>query len=562
MLDGVARTGGHSAARTHHERSVDGGALRPVGWDLVSALQRAATADARITVVTGARVTELLQDTAGFTPDRPRGSFAVTGVRLIRTTAAPPLPGGSGGGGGGHPAVTAATAAPAAATAGTSSSARDPPPPPPPAVEEQLLYADAVVLATGGFGADHTATSLLTEYSPQLAGFASTNGAFATGDGIKLARAAGAYLRGMRHVQVHPTGFVDPAEPHSRNKLLAPEALRGLGGLLLNHAGRRFVDELGRRDVVAAAMFRHCLAPGQEERPQGEAGACGAPAPLPVTAFLVLPATVPALWPAFSFYWKSKALFAQVEGADGVAAAIGASREGVEATLRAYAAAAAAGHDPLTGKRVFPEAAAFAAWGDGGAAGGDGSQAFFVATVTPTVHYTMGGAATNAAAELLWADMSEAQLGARVAPDATRLTPDLDAEDWVAAAAAAAAPASGADSPDPAGGRCDGPDAPATTLSALTAEAVSDVPDGGFCRRHAPLLAPAAGGRSSSSAADVSTTAPLPATRLASPTKLLDPARDDVADAGAAAEQLAGCCGLQGPDKCVGVSGARSPPAQ
>jgi len=36
--------------------------------------------------------------------------------------------------------------------------------------------------------------------------------------------------------------------------LLAAEALRGAGGLLLNKFGERFCDELGNRDVVSKLM--------------------------------------------------------------------------------------------------------------------------------------------------------------------------------------------------------------------------------------------------------------------------------------------------------------------
>jgi hypothetical protein len=47
--------------------------------------------------------------------------------------------------------------------------------------EEVELLADSVVLACGGFGNDHTATSLLMEHAPALATLPTTNGPFATG---------------------------------------------------------------------------------------------------------------------------------------------------------------------------------------------------------------------------------------------------------------------------------------------------------------------------------------------------------------------------------------------
>ena len=256
----------------------------------------------------------------------------------------------------------------------------------------------------GGFSNDHTATSLLHEFAPQLADFATTKGPFANGDGVKIARAAGAHLTGMEHVQVHPTGFVDPSEPDSKTKFLAPEALRGHGGILLNQAGQRFVDELSRRDQVTGAMYAHCLATGQD-RTQAEAG--GAVKPLPVRAFLVMPPSIIARWPNFMFYFKVKGMFKQVKGYHGLAELIGngVSADALNATFSSYQAAAKAGRDAATGKTVFPDAF------DGAEEG-----TLYVAQVTPVLHYTMGGVATNAAAELLYADHSTHPFALRPIP--------------------------------------------------------------------------------------------------------------------------------------------------
>lgn len=57
---------------------------------------------------------------------------------------------------------------------------------------------------------------------------------------------------------MHPTGFIEPSKPDADTKFLAPEALRGCGALLLDPAGRRFVNELGRRDYVTKSIFEHC----------------------------------------------------------------------------------------------------------------------------------------------------------------------------------------------------------------------------------------------------------------------------------------------------------------
>ena len=60
----------------------------------------------------------------------------------------------------------------------------------------------------------------------------------------------------MDKVQVHPTGLVDPKDPHAKVKFLAAEALRGVGGLLIDAGGERFIDELEKRDVVSNAMWK------------------------------------------------------------------------------------------------------------------------------------------------------------------------------------------------------------------------------------------------------------------------------------------------------------------
>ena len=57
-------------------------------------------------------------------------------------------------------------------------------------------------------------------------------------------------LSSPRQVQLHPTGYVDPADPFNPVKFLAPEALRGCGGVLVNERGERFVNELSTRDAV------------------------------------------------------------------------------------------------------------------------------------------------------------------------------------------------------------------------------------------------------------------------------------------------------------------------
>jgi succinate dehydrogenase/fumarate reductase flavoprotein subunit len=114
-----------------------------------------------------------------------------------------------------------------------------------------------VVLATGGYAADFTENSLLKKYRPDLWDLPTTNGDHCTGDGQKIAMDAGAKGIDLEKVQVHPTGLVDPNEPEAKVKFLAAEALRGVGGLLLDGEGQRFADELGHRDYVTGRIWEN-----------------------------------------------------------------------------------------------------------------------------------------------------------------------------------------------------------------------------------------------------------------------------------------------------------------
>lgn len=114
-----------------------------------------------------------------------------------------------------------------------------------------------VVLATGGYAADFTEDSLLKKHRPEYWNLPTTNGEHCTGDGHKLAMKAGANAVDLEKVQVHPTGLVDPNEPDAKVKFLAAEALRGVGGLLLDNTGARFVDELQHRDYVTGKIWEN-----------------------------------------------------------------------------------------------------------------------------------------------------------------------------------------------------------------------------------------------------------------------------------------------------------------
>ena len=109
--------------------------------------------------------------------------------------------------------------------------------------EPGVIWADAVVLATGGAGQLYRVT---------------TNPEVATGDGVAAAWRAGAELADLEFVQFHPTAFDSAANP----KFLITEALRGEGAYLLDCDQDRFMlgvhplAELAPRDVVSREIVK------------------------------------------------------------------------------------------------------------------------------------------------------------------------------------------------------------------------------------------------------------------------------------------------------------------
>merc|ERR1711943_58710 len=123
-----------------------------------------------------------------------------------------------------------------------------------------------VILCSGGFGADFGSDSLLAKYRPDLLHLPTTNGEHCTGDAIKMGEKVGAETIDLEWVQVHPTGLVKPDDPDAKVKFLAAEALRGVGGLVLDANGKRFANELGRRDYVTGEMEEQASIPSLPEQ--------------------------------------------------------------------------------------------------------------------------------------------------------------------------------------------------------------------------------------------------------------------------------------------------------
>lgn len=114
------------------------------------------------------------------------------------------------------------------------------------ATSNLTVNAGAVILATGGFGANF---DMLASYDPALANAVTTNTPAATGDGIVMAQAVGADTVDMEYIQLHPTVYQESG-------LLVSERLRSNGAILVNKDGNRFTNDLATRDAVSQAELQ------------------------------------------------------------------------------------------------------------------------------------------------------------------------------------------------------------------------------------------------------------------------------------------------------------------
>ncbi|CAD7926402.1 unnamed protein product [Amoebophrya sp. A25] len=250
-----------------------------------------------------------------------------------------------------------------------------------------------VIIATGGFGADFSQDSLLAKYRPDLMHLPTSNGEHCTGDGIKMGEAIGARTIDLEWVQVHPTGLVNPKDPDAKVKFLAAEALRGVGGLIFDAEGNRFANELGRRDYVTGEMWKN----------KGPFRLC-----------LNKAAADEIIW--HCKHYTGRGVMKFYESGAALAKELGVPVERMAAAHEAhYQAGKKQEKDPEGGP--FPGYPTGKTWDEPSGKTGSGkkffhnmitgsqfaSEPFYVAIITPIIHYCMGGLEITTEAEVVGA---------------------------------------------------------------------------------------------------------------------------------------------------------------
>ena len=220
---------------------------------------------------------------------------------------------------------------------------------------EYTIRAKAVILASGGFGADLDRVAAL---KTELAGFVTTNASTITGDGIDMAVAVGAATVDMEQIQIHPSVYTETTTA------LITEGIRGDGAILVNQEGKRFVNELETRDNVSAAELAQ------------EGG----------YAYTILDQKMMDASSTYNSYF-TKGYAVQADSYEELAEKLGVDPATFAATMEAWNKAVADQKDDEFGRLSFAAAL--------------DTAPYYAIKVSPGIHHTMGGVKINTNAEVL-----------------------------------------------------------------------------------------------------------------------------------------------------------------
>ncbi|MHA6531493.1 flavocytochrome c [Paenibacillus sp. BAC0078] len=226
--------------------------------------------------------------------------------------------------------------------------------------DEKTITASAVVVTTGGFGANK---EMIEQVRPDLKGYVTTNQVGSTGDGIKMIEKVGGYTVDMDQIQVHPT-------VQQEKSYLIGEAVRGEGALLVSSEGKRFTNEMDTRDNVTAAINK-----------------------LPEkSAYLVFDSGVKTRVKAIQQYEKM-GFVKTADTIEALAKEIGVPADQLQKTLETWNSAVKNKNDAEFGRTTGMD--------------NDLSAAPYSAIkIGPGIHYTMGGVKINTNTEVLKKDGS------------------------------------------------------------------------------------------------------------------------------------------------------------
>ena len=219
---------------------------------------------------------------------------------------------------------------------------------------EFTINAKAVVVATGGFGADNDKVAAFKE---SLKGYGTTNHPGATGDVLDFAKNLNVAYVDMEQIQTHPTVMPEL-------NYMITEAVRGNGAILVNREAKRFVNELETRAHVSDAELE-------------QTGA---------SAFLVFDQSVRESLKAIEKY-HSKGFLVEAETLEGLAELMSLDATTLKETVDTYNGYVADGTDADFTRQDLPRDLSVGP--------------YYAVEVAPAVHHTMGGLKINTETQVL-----------------------------------------------------------------------------------------------------------------------------------------------------------------
>lgn len=232
---------------------------------------------------------------------------------------------------------------------------------------DYTFTAKNVILTTGGFGSN---IEMRKQYDPQIdESILSTNSVGSTGDGITMAEKAGANLVGMEYIQTYP--ICDP----TTGALLYYDDARLYGyTVIVNKEGKRFVEELGRRDVMSMAIKEQTGHVCYELVDQN--------------GFDL--SKLQENHGAELDYLTQAGLMVKADTLEEAAKFFGIDAEELKKTVENYNSYVEAGEDPEFNKRTMPAKIE--------------TGPYYIVKAAPAVHHTMGGVQINTDAQVIGKD--------------------------------------------------------------------------------------------------------------------------------------------------------------
>jgi fumarate reductase flavoprotein subunit len=226
-----------------------------------------------------------------------------------------------------------------------------------------ILTARKIILASGGFGAS---TELLSKYIPKAVGIPFPGHYGSTGDGIKMGLDIGAAVENMGAFQPYPA-YIGPG------KRAVPPEVALSGGIMVDAAGRRFVDETRYPGGLGVKMLD---LPGKQAYEIFD------------ERIFQLHRNAPGLRSLGRLFDAGLLLKAETPGE--LASALGIKAEGLTQTIRECNALAAVGEKDAFG-RVLPQPI---------------EAPYYGIKVTVALYHTQGGLKVNADGQVIRADGS------------------------------------------------------------------------------------------------------------------------------------------------------------